>query len=208
MLKLLEKEIYLEESPIIMQLALNCQADLDQFECATGEWKIENDALVGRNRDNSGGICYSRQSFPGDILLDFYGTMLAPCSNDLNFVFKTEGWDYRLGDAGRGFIGGLNGWYQKRAGIEKYPECTTRSLVEFNGVAEKEYHIQTGYIQDTAFLFVDDRLIVEMRDPAPEEFEELGRVGLGTYCSQIKFRNLTVYRPEWKEVSQTYTAQF
>ena len=60
--------------------------DLEQLELASGSWGIENGALVGRFRGNGGGICYTKRSFPGDILIDFYGTMLSPCNNDLNFV--------------------------------------------------------------------------------------------------------------------------
>lgn len=208
MLKLLEREIYPEKSQLLMELPLDCQEDLQQFELATGEWQIQDGTLVGRFRGNGGGICYTKKSFPGDIMIDFYGTMIPPCDNDLNFVFKTEGWDYDNGDAGRGFIGGLNGWYEKKAGIEKYPLCHTRALASFDGKAGQEYHIQAGYVEDTAFLFVDGRLIMEMRDPQPEEFKDLGRVGLGTYCSQIRFRHLKVYRPVSQPVQQVYTPLF
>ena len=66
--------------------------------------------------------------------------MLSPCNNDLNFVLKAEGWDYERNDAARGFIGGLNGWYDKKAGFEKYPLCDTQALVPFAGVPPRVSH--------------------------------------------------------------------
>lgn len=191
-----------------MELPLTSQKDLGCFECASGDWSIEDGALVGRFRGNSGGICYTKESFPGDILIDFWGTMLSPCKNDLNFVIKSEGWDYVKNDAGRGFIGGLNGWYDGKAGFEKYPMCKTRALVPFSAEADREIHIQAGYCKDTAFLVVNGNLVVEVNDPNPEEFAGLGRIGLGTYCSQVRFRNLRILRPAWIEIEQRYTPAF
>ena len=181
---LLNKEVDLDKGELLLSLPFADASDLEQLELASGSWGIENGALVGRSRGNGGGICYTKESFPGDILIDFYGTMLSPCNNDLNFVLKAEGWDYERNDAARGFIGGLNGWYDKKAGFEKYPLC------------------------DTLFLAVDGQLLVEMRDPAPEEFAGFGRIGLGTYCSQIRFRDLKILRPSWRSVSQSYQANF
>ncbi len=47
-----------------------------------------------------------------------------------------------------------------------------------------------------------------MRDPDPKEFAEFGRIGLGTYCSQIRFRDLRILRPAWRTISQSYQAEF
>ena len=208
MIELLHKTIYPEKSKELLHLSFTDRADLDQLELASGEWTIEDRALVGRFRGNGGGICYTKKNFPGDILIDFYGTMLSPCCNDLNFVLKTEGWDYEKNDAAQGFIGGLNGWYAQKAGFEKYPECKTQALVKFLARSDVEYHIQAGYCADTLFLAVDGELLLEVRDPDPTEFADLGRVGLGTYCSQIRFRDLRIFRPFWQECRQHYTAEF
>lgn len=208
MIRLLNKALYPEESEELLHLPLDKPEDLEQFEIATGEWSIEDGSLVGRYRENGGGCCFTKQSFPGDILIDFYGTMLPPCDNDLNFILKSEGWDYEKNDAARGFVGGLNGWYEHKAGIEKYPLCQTQALVSFSAKSGQEYHIQAGYCQDTVFLIVDGQLILEMRDPNPEEFAPFGRVGLDAYCAQIRFRDLRIFRPVWKPITQSYTAKF
>ena len=208
MYRLLGREVFPEKSELLFDLALDRPEDLEQFECASGEWTIENGALTGRCRENGGGLCYTKQSWPGDILISFYGLMLPPCRNDLNFSIKTEGWDYARNDAARGFIGGLNGWYDDKAGIEKYPQCKTQALLPFHAESGREYFIEAGYAVDTVFLCVDGRLVLELHDPNPEEFAALGRVGLGTYCSQVRFRKLSVYRLASKAVAQSYTPNF
>ena len=105
---LLNREVDLDKGELLLSLPFADTYDLEQLE--------HRKRSSGRRfRGNGGGICYTKRSFPGDILIDFYGTMLSPCNNDLNFVLKAEGWDYERNDAARGFIGGLNGWYKKNA---------------------------------------------------------------------------------------------
>ena len=47
------------------------------LELASGNWTIEDHALVGRFRGNGGGSCYTRESFPDDILIDFWDDAFA-----------------------------------------------------------------------------------------------------------------------------------
>lgn len=180
----------------------------DRWEVSGGEWKAENGVLYGTFRGNGGGLIYSRQQFPGDIMLDYYGTMISPCDNDLNFTFRAGGWDYENNDASIGYIGGLNGWWCGHAGLEKYPGCYLRSLSGFHAESDREYHIQTGIVEATCFLVVDGELIVTMSDPDPIVAANCNRVGLGTYCSQIKMRDFKVYRPIVEHTNRFYTPNF
>ena len=68
---LLNKNVYPDKSELLLSLPFSTASDLEQLELASGSWGIENGALVGRFRGNGGGICYTRKSFPGDILIDF-----------------------------------------------------------------------------------------------------------------------------------------
>lgn len=180
----------------------------DRWEISGGEWKAEDGILYGTFRGNGGGLIYSLQQFPGDIMLDYYGTMISPCDNDLNFTFRADGWDYENNDASIGYIGGLNGWWCSHAGLEKYPGCYLRSLSGFHAESDREYHIQTGIVESTCFLVVDDQLIVTMSDPDPIVAPNCNRLGLGTYCSQIKVRDFKVYRPNVEHTNRFYTPNF
>lgn len=171
--------------------------DLEKnWEITGGSWKSGDGTCLGVYRENGGGLIYSHRQFPGDVMLDFYGTILSPCHNDLNWSFRARGWDYAVNDADTGYIAGLNGWYIDRTGIEKYPGCYLQALTEsFKAEADREYHIQTGIIGSTCFLAVDGHMIVTLSDPDPITAPDCNRVGLGTYCSQIRFRDFRVYRP-------------
>lgn len=202
------KELLPQQSDIVLQLKLDKPEDLSHFEVAGGAWRVEDGALLGQHPGNGGGLIYSRIAVNGDVMMDFYGEMVPPCNNDLNFSFKTEGW---VGDnAGRGYIAGVNGWWEKKTGIEKYPPTpdgvgTLAALTPaFRAESGVRYHIQAGCADGLCFLFVDGRLIVELFDPSPGDFDGLGRVGLGTYASKIRFSDLTVYNIRWRAREMAY----
>ena len=53
---LLNKEVDLDKSELLLSLPFADASDLEQLELASGSWGIENGALVGRFRGNGGGI--------------------------------------------------------------------------------------------------------------------------------------------------------
>ncbi|MBQ7566368.1 MAG: hypothetical protein IJT18_04535 [Oscillospiraceae bacterium] len=178
------------------------------WEVPCGEWTAGDGKLIGRFRKDDGSLIYSRRQFPGDIILDFTGRMLSPCDNDLNFTFRADGWNYEDTAKLTGYIGGLNGWWTKRAGLERYPGPTLRALGDFVAEPERDYHIQTGIAGDTLFLAVDGKLLLTLTDPDPIASPDCARVGLGVYCSQIEFRDFRVYRADVEHVARGYTARF
>lgn len=179
------------------------------WEITGGSWESGNGVCKGVYRENGGGLIYTHKQFYGDIMLDFYGTIIPPCNNDLNWSFRAKGWDYKANDADIGYIAGLNGWWIGRTGIERYPEMKLRSLTEsFKTEPGREYHIQTGIVGSICFLAVDGVMIMTMADPDPIVDKDCGRVGLGTYCSQIEFRDFKVYRPIVTREHMEYTPNF
>ncbi len=180
----------------------------DRWEITGGEWEARDGVLTGCYRGNGGGLIYSRAPFPGDIWMEFTGKMVPPCDNDLNFSFRADGWDYAHNDASVGYIGGLNGWWTKQAGLEKYPGCRLQALSGFKAEAGREYRIQTGIVNSTCFLAVDGALVVTLSDPDPIVSEGCMRVGLGTYCSRIEFSRFRLYRARVHEAHRAYTPKF
>lgn len=180
----------------------------DRWEITGGEWTAEDGVLTGVFRGNGGGLIYSLKQYPGDIMLDYYGRMVSPCDNDLNFSFRADGWDFENNDAHIGYIGGLNGWWNGHAGLEKYPGLHLQALSGFHAEPDREYHIQTGIVGSTCFLAVDGQLIVTLSDPDPITAPDCNRVGIGTYCSHIQVRNFRIYRPNVEFVDRFYTPKF
>ena len=179
------------------------------WEVSRGEWHAENGILTGRYPENGGALVYSNRQFPGDVMLDFWGRLLPPCANDLNFTFRARGWDREKDDADRAYIAGVNGWWMGRTGIEHYPECSPQALTSaFSAESGREYHIQTGIVGDRCFLAVDGSVILELCDPAPIDEPDCNRVGLGVYASQAAFRDFRVLRPKVERLSVEYHSTF
>lgn len=174
------------------------------FEISAGDWKVDGEYLIGYMEEDGGGLIYSHKHFWGDIMLDFYAKTVAPYDNDLNFTFCAKGWNYQTGKPLDGYIGGLQGWWLGKTGIEKCPyECNVEALTSMHRfVPGQEYHIQTGRVGTRLFLFIDGVLAVELTDNQP--IEQYGRIGLGVYASKIAFRDLKVFKPYVQDFEITY----
>lgn len=154
-------------------------------------------------------MLYTKQSWDFDLIMEFDAEAIPPCKNDLNFVIKTSGWDSVHHDAGPGYIFGLGGWWLDKAGIEKYPTCKPRCLTELYPLESgKLYHIIAGVIDGHCFFYANGKLVCEMYDPAPEDFVGSGKVGFDTYASQIRYKDLRVYRAAYTERILEYTPNF
>lgn len=207
MLRISQKEIDLENSEILYNTPFTAESLERDFDVRGGDgiWKVVDGWLDGVDDSNHGALVYSKFDHPGDIVMEFTGKTVGTCDNDLNFSFCTEGWNFEKNDAARGYIAGLGGWWDNKTGIEHYPQLNPWAATgAFKLEAEKEYHIITGNIGFHSFIFVDGVLVVELFDPIRDEFDGLGRIGLGAYHGHVRFKDLKVYRPSWKAISCRY----
>lgn len=208
-LYIMERKIDLARSPVLAE-GPRSDAELErEWEYVNGTWHVEDGWVTGRHTGNSGGILYSKRHFPGDVLIEFEGRTIPPCKNDLNFTWCAAGWDAAADDAGVSYIGGLGGWWEGKAGIEHYPECTVRAATPLLPIeAGRVYFIQAGSVAGHCFIFVDGRLVLEMFDPAPIDTRQCGKVGLGTYASQIQARAFRVRQIVSEPHHQVYHPAF
>ena len=208
-LRLMEKEIDLENSEILYNAPFTDVSLAADWEACSGEWRLEGGWITGACRENAGGMIYSKAGFPGDILMDFYGRTVPPCAHDLNFTWNAQGWDFAKNDASISYIAGLNGWWENKLGIERYPDCCFRAATPlFELEAGRVYRIQAGSIAGHCFIFIDGKLGLEVLDPAPVDSMLYSRVGFGAYCSHVQFKDLTVRKPRWKPLTMAYTPSF
>lgn len=205
----MEKEIDLDKSPLLLCGPEDNEELLRDWEYKNGQWSVENGVVTGLHGGNSGGILYSKNGFDCDVLLDFVAEAVAPCHNDLNFTWCSQGWDYEKDDAGISYIAGLGGWWENKVGIEQYPECTVRAATgNFKLESGKKYHVQAGSIDGHCFIFVDSILILELMDPTPIDKSRYNKVGMATYASHIRFENFTVRQIVWSKLQTSYSPDF
>ena len=204
MLRIKRIDIIEEKSKLLYAPEFTEKVLREEFEISAGEWSVENGYLVGFIEEDGGGLIYSNKSFLGDVLLDFYAKTVEPYDNDLNFSFCAAGWDYERNLPLAGYIGGLQGWWLGKTGIEKCPyDCNVEALTGMHRfIPGREYHIQSGRIGRRLFLFIDGELAVELTDNQP--IEEYGRVGLGVYASKVAFRDFKVFKPHTQAFETSY----
>ncbi len=204
MLRVKKIDIVLEKSELLYSAKFTKEQLDNDFDISNGSWKVEGDYLVGYMKEDGGGLIYSKKSYLGDVLIDFYAKTLPPYDNDINFTFCSNGWNNEINKPSDGYIGGLQGWWLGKTGIEKCPyECNVEALTGMHHFEpNKEYHIQSGRVGTRLFLFIDGVLAVELTDNNP--IERYGKVGLGVYASKVAFRDFKVYKPYYQDFLTTY----
>ncbi len=72
----------------------------------------------------------------------------------------------------------------------------------------KLYKIQAGSIDGHCFIFANGKLLLEAMDPDPIDNQKYTKVGLETYCSRIKIRNIVIRQINWEPVEMSYEPDF
>jgi hypothetical protein len=128
-----------------------------------------------------------------------------PATRDLNAVFCTT-WDDSVNYLKQSYVVGLNGWYENKSGIERFPEEEMRSLTSlYQYTPGTEVEILTGAIDGHCFLFADSVLIQELIDSDPIRG---GHVGFSPYSTSLKIRNIQVRKICWEKRQQIYEPEF
>lgn len=201
---LLGKKIRVSESPVL----LSYQPDenwQELWEPKLGHWECKDGYLIGSEPGNFGGILLSRQRFEKNVMMRFTMASVLPATRDLNAVFCTT-WDEEKNYLGKCYVVGLNGWYEHKSGIERYPGSTPRALTAlYHYEPGTEVEIITGAIDGHTFLMVDGVLIQELIDKDPIIG---GHVGFSPYSTILKIKDIEVREIVWERRHQFYTSEF
>ncbi len=202
---LLGKRILVDKSKVL----LSYQPDenfRDIWDVKLGTWYYEDGYLIGSEPENRGGILLSKQRFDRDVMLSFTVASVLPATRDLNAVYCVT-WDDEVNYLKKGYISGLNGWYEGKSGIERFPEDELRSLTPlYHYTPGTEVRITTGAIQGHNFLIVDGELIQELVDNMDPIVG--GHVGFSPYSTVLKIKDIEVREIYWEERSQSYIPEF
>lgn len=201
---LLGKKIFWDRSPILLhgQPDENWQSF---WEPKLGHWEYKDGCLIGKEPGNFGGILLSKAFYEGNVMMKFTVSTILPATRDLNALFCTT-WDENTNYLKKGYIVGLNGWYDNKSGIERYPEEELRALTSlYHYEPGTEVEILTGAIDGHSFLFADGVLIQELVDGDPIKG---GHVGFSPYSTCLKIRDIQIRQICWEPREQVYTPEF
>ena len=201
---LLGKKIFWDKSEVL----LDYQPDekwQDVWDAKLGHWECKDGYLIGSEPGNFGGILLSKQSFQDNVMMRFKMSTVLPATRDLNAVFCTT-WDDSVNYLKKSYVVGLNGWYENKSGIERFPEEEMRALSSlYQYTPGTEVEILTGAIDGHCFLFADGVLVQELidRDPICG-----GHVGFSPYSTILKIRDIQVRKITWEKRTQIYEPEF
>ena len=170
-----------------------------------GEWEYRDGWLIGAERGNKGGILFSKESYPGNVMLSFTAATVLPATRDVNAVYCAH-WDRETDYLGESYVCGLNGWYDGKSGIERFPENglnTTTTLYKYT--PGTEISLCAGAINGHNFMTVDGELVTELIDPNPLKG---GHVGFSPYCTKLKIRDIEIRKIYWEKRDQAYDPEF
>jgi len=205
-IQLISKEIDVVNSEVLFDKLItddHLKTDWETHNCL---WTVENGWLTGKNHEESAGMAFLKQDFPGNILLEFEGRTVLPSTHDIDFLWNGSD---SLNSCGVGYIGGLSGWWTGRTGIEKSPEYNLRATTKnFVLEAGRTYKVHAGSIDGYCFLFVDGAEIVALQDPDPIDNSKYGKIGFTAWSSHIQIRNIIVRQISWKHLDMEYKSEF
>lgn len=204
MLRILNKEINVENSKVLYDAPFNADTIKKYWQIYNGEWQLEDGWLTGQNPGDYAEFIMSKEKYPGNIMLDFEARTVAPCKNDINFLWHSSMYEDKK-DLAESYIASVAGWWEGKTGLEKSPTYDFYSATSlFPLVPGKAYHIQGGSIDGQLFIFIDGKLVIEAVDKNPIDSALHSRVGFDVYASNVQFRNLVIRQIDWKPLHLSY----
>lgn len=201
---LLGKRIVPDKSEILLS-GTNESNWTEKWQVMGGKWSFENGFLVGEELGNRGGILFTRDRYEDNIMISFKVSSYLPATRDLNALYCAC-WDEKTDYLKSAYICGVNGWYDGKSGIEKFPESglnATTSLYKYK--PGTEITICAGAIDGHNFMTVDGELVAELNDPNPIKG---GHAGFSPYCTKLKIRDAEVRKIYWEKRVQAYDPEF
>ena len=180
----------------------------ESFIVKSGEWKVEEGWVVGKNPKMCPGMIISKENFFGNVMLEITVQMVPPATHDVNVMINGE-WDEEKDIRGNAYVAGMEAFWHGNVGFEKSPEyklTAATPLFDFN--PEKEYNFKMGNVEGKIFVLVDDKLCLEISDPDPLDTSKYGKIGFEAYSSWWKFKNMRVYELKYEKIEEYYNPEF
>ena len=213
-IQLMKKKVHPENLEILFEANTIDKKRIEQdFTVKGGKWYAEDGWLIGENRECTAAMCITKRNFTGDLLVEFDAATVAPATRDINVTWHGS-WNEKTDTRDNGYVMGINGFWEGRLGFEKSPKYDLLVLTElFKFIPGKVYHVTVGSFSLPSgavrvFMAIDDTVALEITDPAPIDIAKFGFVGLESFCTKVKYKNIQVKRLELIDDYKTYIPEF
>ncbi len=186
------KRIDLNASPILYDRPISLFSFVEDWEVHNASWRYNDDALVGKNDTPEPGVILSKKSFPGNVLVDFYGQTVLPSTHNISVMWNTS-WDGAAQRPTASYIAAVGGLDCKNAVIQRAPDYKLIATAPAPWFEDgRLYHIQAGSIDGHCFLFVNGELRLEVYDADPINSSDHSRVGFKVHQNTVKISRVVV----------------
>ena len=210
----MKKRVYPESLKILFEAnKIDEKTLVEDFTVKGGKWYTEDGWLIGENRECSAAMCITKQTYTGDLLIEFDAATVSPATRDINVTWHGS-WNEQTDTRDMGYVMGINGFWEGRIGFEKSPKYDLLVLTElFNFIPGKVYHVTVGSFSlpcgsVRVFMAIDDTVALEITDPDPIDITKYGFVGLEAFCTKVKYKNIQIKRLDLADDYKTYTPEF
>jgi len=202
-------DVNLKDSELLFQQK---SFDKETFESIflikSGEWKVEDGWIVGKNPDMCPGMIISKKDFFGNVMVEITAKTVAPSTHDINVMINGE-WDNEKDIRGNAYVAGVEAFWHGNIGFEKSPEYKLTAATQlFSFDPDEEVNFKFGNIDGKIFVLVNDTLCLEITDPDPLDTAKYGKIGFEAYSSCWKFKDLKVYKLKYKKIEEYYNPEF
>ena len=203
-LLLMKKAVDFDKCPVLYDRAFGPRSLEEDWQVRGGDWSVSEGWLSGRNPLNAPGMVTSRRNFFGNVLLDFEARTVPPSTHDIDWMWNGS-WDEATNTRSVAYVGGLQGWWERKVGFEKSPDYKLNVATPlFPFEPGRIYRIQSGSVDGHLFTLVDGQLVLEATDPEPIDTHRYGLVGFEAYASMIQIRRLVIRQIVWEKRALCY----
>jgi len=203
-LMLMDRKVNLDQSRLLLHYD-PAEDWLEYWTPMSGQWDCKDGWLLGSEPRNRGGILFSKEKYPKDIIFSFTMKTELPATRDLNAVYCAK-WNDKANYIGESYVCGLNGWYEGKSGIER---LRTKEMKALTGLYKYEpgtqVRITCGVVSGRNFLLADGELVCELFDTDPIDG---GFVGFSAYSTILKIKDIDIYEPCYEVIAQSYEPEF
>jgi hypothetical protein len=204
----MRKRIDLDASPVLYDRPFTPEVLAEDWEARNAAWECRDGAFWGSNPRPAPGVLFTRQPFPGNVLVEVRARTVLPSTHDIDVMWNMS-WDEARGARGISYVAGIQGWWEGKVGIERSPEYALTAAAPCPWfVPGRDYLVQAGSIDGHCFLFVDGLLRLELTDPTPIDSGAHARIGFEAYQSMIRVSGFVVRQISWEPRAMAYPPEF